>query len=171
MKRSQAWPRTEYDNRVSPRFEWRRPHHWLAYGCGSGLVPWAPGTFGTIAAIPLYLLLAPLQLIWYLALLVPLFLIGIWACDKAAAELSVQDPSAIVWDEILGYLITMIAAPSGWPWVLAGFALFRLFDILKPWPISVLDRRVHGGLGVMLDDVVAGSMAWALLQLLARFFA
>lgn len=167
MKRSQAWPRVATDKRVSPQFDWRCPHHWLAYGFGSGLAPAAPGTFGTIAAIPLYLLLAPLPTIWYLIVLVPLFLIGIWACDKAAVELSVQDPSAIVWDEILGYLITMIAAPAGWLWILVGFALFRLFDIWKPWPIRVLDRRVHGGLGVMLDDVAAGIMACALLHVLA----
>ena len=163
--------RAQGSKSVAPHFDWRRPHHWLAFGFGSGLIPWAPGTFGTVAAIPLYLLLAPLPLVWYLSLLVTLFLIGVWVCDKTAAELSVQDPSAIVWDEILGYLITMIAAPAGWAWVLAGFTLFRLFDILKPWPISVLDRRVHGGLGVMLDDVVAGIIAWALLQLLARFVA
>ncbi len=162
---------SQSDKRITPDFDWRRPHHWLAYGFGSGLAPWAPGTFGTLAAIPLYLLLVPLPLIWYLAVLVPLFLIGVWACGKTNTELGVQDASAIVWDEILGYLITMIAAPAGWHWILVGFVLFRLFDILKPWPISMLDRSVHGGLGVMLDDIVAGLMAFALLQLLARFVA
>lgn len=149
------------------RFDWRRPHHWLAFGFGSGLSPWAPGTAGTLAAIPLYLLLHPLPLCWYLAVLLGLALIGVWACGKAALELGVQDPGAIVWDEVLGYLVTMASAPSGWPWVLAGFALFRLFDIWKPWPIQVLDARVHGGLGIILDDLLAGVLAWAALQGLA----
>ena len=150
--------------RIVPNFDWRRPHHWLAYGFGSGLSPWAPGTVGTAAAIPLYLLLRPLPLVWYLAVLVGMFLIGIWACGKTARELNAHDPSAIVWDEFLGYLLTMTAAPTGWQWVVLGFALFRFFDILKPWPIRELDRRVKGGLGVMLDDLAAGVMAWVVLQ-------
>ncbi len=153
--------------RVVPRFDWRRPHHWLAYGLGSGLAPWAPGTAGTLAAVPLYLLLQPLPLPWYLAMLLAFLLLGVWACDKTARELKVHDPSAIVWDEFLGYLLTMTAAPPGWVWVVLGFALFRFFDILKPWPIRELDRRVKGGLGVMLDDLAAGIMAWAVLQSVA----
>jgi phosphatidylglycerophosphatase A len=153
--------------RVIPGFDWRRPHHWLAYGFGSGLAPWAPGTAGTLAAVPLYLLLQPLPLPWYLTLLLAFLLLGVWACDKTARELNVHDPSAIVWDEFLGYLLTMTAAPPGWVWVVLGFALFRFFDILKPWPIRELDRRVRGGLGVMLDDLAAGAMAWAVLQSVA----
>jgi phosphatidylglycerophosphatase A len=153
--------------RVIPRFDWRRPHHWLAYGFGSGLAPWAPGTAGTLAAVPLYLLLRPLPLVWYLATLLTFLLLGVWACEKTARELNAHDPSAIVWDEFLGYLLTMTAAPTGWQWVVLGFALFRFFDILKPWPIRELDRRVEGGLGVMLDDLAAGVMAWAVLQSVA----
>ena len=151
-----------------PRLEWRRPHHWLAYGLGAGLLPWTPGTMGTLAAIPLYLLLRPLPLIWYLGALLLLFLIGVWACGKTAWELQAQDPSAIVWDEILGFLLAMTAAPPGWPWLLAGFVLFRGLDILKPWPIGALDKRVRGGLGIMLDDVAAGAMTWSLLQAVAH---
>jgi phosphatidylglycerophosphatase A len=150
--------------RVVRNFDWRRPHHWLAYGFGSGLSPWAPGTAGTLAAVPLYLLLRPLPLMWYLAVLLVFFLVGIWACGKTARELNAHDPSAIVWDEFLGYLVTMAAAPPGWIWILVGFALFRFFDILKPWPIRELDLRVRGGLGVILDDLLAGVMAWAVMR-------
>lgn len=156
-------------NRIVPNFDWRRPHHWLAYGFGSGLAPWAPGTAGTLAAVPLYLLLRPLPLTWYLAVLMVFFLAGIWACGKTARELNVHDPSAIVWDEFLGYLVTMAAAPAGWVWILVGFVLFRLFDILKPWPIRELDHGIGGGLGIMLDDLVAGVFA-GLLLLAARGF-
>jgi phosphatidylglycerophosphatase A len=147
-----------------PVFDWRRPHHWLAFGFGAGLAPWAPGTAGTFAAIPLYLLLQGLSPGTYLLVLVGLFLIGLWACDKAARELGGGDPGAIVWDEILGYLVTMALSPPGWTWLLLGLVLFRLLDILKPWPIGPLDRRVKGGLGILLDDLVAGAMAWGLMQ-------
>ena len=152
------------ESRIRAGFDWRRPHHWLAYGFGSGLVPKIPGTAGTLAAIPLYLLLRDLSLLWYCGALLVLFLAGIWACDRTARDLGVGDPSVIVWDEILGFLVAMTAAPSGWPWILAGFVLFRLFDILKPWPIGLLDQRIHGGLGIMLDDVTAGLMTLVLLQ-------
>lgn len=147
-----------------PHFGWRRPHHWLAYGLGAGLFPWAPGTMGTLVAIPLYLLLRPLPLLGYLGVLLALFLLGVWACGKTARELGARDPSAIVWDEILGFLLAMTAVPPGWPWLLAGFALFRGFDILKPWPIGLLDKRLRGGLGIMLDDIAAGALTWVLLQ-------
>jgi phosphatidylglycerophosphatase A len=150
--------------RILPNFDWRRPHHWLAYGFGAGLSPWAPGTVGTVAAVPIYLSLQPLPLFWYLGLLTAMLLIGIWACGKTARELNAHDPSAIVWDEILGYLLTMTGAPPGWVWMALGFALFRLFDILKPWPIRELDRKVRGGLGVILDDLLAGLIALVLLQ-------
>jgi phosphatidylglycerophosphatase A len=149
-------------------FDWRRPGHWIASGLGSGLSPWAPGTAGTLAAIPLYLALAGLPLHWYLGAVVLAALVGVWACGATALDLGRGDPGAIVWDEVVGFLVTMIAAPPGWVWVLLGFALFRLFDIWKPWPIRALDARVHGGLGIMLDDLVAGLLAWGLLQGIAR---
>jgi len=147
-----------------PYFTGYHPHRWLAYGLGAGLFPWSPGTLGTLVAIPLYLLLRPLPLIEYVGLLSLLFLIGVWACGKTARELEAQDPSAIVWDEVLGFLLAMTAVPPGWPWLLAGFLLFRGLDILKPWPIGTLDRRLQGGLGIMLDDVAAGAMTCGLLQ-------
>lgn len=149
-------------------FDWRRPHHWLAYGFGSGLVARAPGTAGTLAAIPLYLLMAPLPLCWYLLALLALTLAGLWACAKTLRELDVHDPGPIVWDEVLGFLLAMTAAPSGWGWIALGFVLFRFFDIVKPWPIRTIDRRVPGALGVILDDLVAGLMTLGLIQLAAH---
>lgn len=141
----------------------------VALGFGSGLVPVAPGTAGTLAAIPLYLLLQEFSLIIYLAVLLVMLTGGILVCGYTAERLGVHDHPAIVWDEVVGYLITMTAAPAGWIWVAAGFVLFRLFDILKPWPIGWLDRRVHGGMGIMLDDVIAGVFAAVVLQVVAYF--
>jgi phosphatidylglycerophosphatase A len=151
-------------------FDWRQPHHWIAYGFGSGLSPLAPGTAGTLAAVPLYLLLQPLPLGWYLVALLVGFVSGVWACGKTARDLRSHDPSAIVWDEFLGFWVTMTGAPLGWQWILGGFALFRLFDVWKPWPIRVLDAKGRGGLGIMADDLAAGVLALAALQGLALGF-
>nr|WP_295458800.1 phosphatidylglycerophosphatase A [uncultured Thiodictyon sp.] len=139
----------------------------LAQGFGSGRLPWAPGSFGTLPGVALYLLLAGLGLALspYLAVTAVLLLIGIPLCGRAARMLGRTDPPSVVWDEIVGYLITMIAIAPSWPAVVAGFAAFRLFDIWKPWPIRWIDRQVGGGLGIMLDDVVAGLMALALMHL------
>ncbi len=145
------------------------PAHFFAFGFGSGLAPFAPGTFGTAAAIPLYLLIQPLSLPIYLAVVVAAFVFGVWVCDQAGSDLGVHDHGGIVWDEFVGLWVTMIAAPAGWGWVAAGFLLFRLFDIWKPWPIRWADQQVSGGFGVMLDDVIAGVYALIVLQLLAHF--
>jgi len=145
------------------------PVHFLAFGFGSGLAPFAPGTFGTLAAIPLYLLMQGLSLPIYLVITAIVCVVGVWICGKSSEKLGVHDHSGIVWDEFAGYFVTMIAAPAGWLWILIGFALFRLFDIWKPWPISVLDKQVHGGLGIMVDDILAGVFAWVCLQALAYF--
>lgn len=142
-------------NRVPPSV-WRNPVHFLACGFGSGAMPVAPGTFGTLVAIPIYLLLEPLALWTYLAVTALLFLVGIGLCETTARDFGVHDHGGIVWDEIVGYLVTMSLAPSGWQWIVAGFLLFRLFDILKPWPIRSLDRGVTGGVGIMIDDFLAG---------------
>ena len=133
--------------------------HFLSLGFGTGLAPKAPGTFGTLAGIPLYWLLQPLPLAGYLAVTLLLGLLGIWLCGHTARALGVHDHGGIVWDEIVGLLITLIAVPPDWRWLLAGFLLFRLFDILKPWPIRWLDHRVGGGFGIMIDDVLAGLFA------------
>ncbi|WJW76224.1 phosphatidylglycerophosphatase A [Thiohalobacter sp. IOR34] len=143
---------------VPPRLL-RDPGHLLALGFGSGLAPVAPGTFGTLAAIPLWWLGSQLSLSLYLGLLLLLSLLGIWLCGRTARALGVHDHPAIVWDEFAGFLLTMAWAPAGWIWLLLGFGLFRLFDIWKPWPIRFLDRRLGGGLGIMLDDLLAGAFA------------
>lgn len=143
----------------------KKPSHWLAFGFGSGLSPKAPGTAGTLVAVPLYIMMADLPLSLYCAMLIVTLLVGIYLCHVTAKDLGVHDHPGIVWDEFVGYWITMLAAPAGWVWVVAGFVLFRFFDVLKPWPISWLDRKVHGGFGIMIDDVVAGIMAFVCLQL------
>ncbi|MEE9327538.1 MAG: phosphatidylglycerophosphatase A [Cocleimonas sp.] len=142
------------------------PVHFLAFGFGSGLAPFAPGTFGTLAAIPLYLLMTSWSLTLYLVIVAIVSIVGIWICGKSSEMLGVHDHSGIVWDEFAGYFVTMIAAPAGWIWIVVGFLLFRLFDIWKPWPISVLDKQVHGGFGIMVDDILAGIFAFIGLQLI-----
>ncbi len=147
-------------------FDWRDPVHLLAFGFGAGTSPVAPGTLGTLVAIPLFLVFQGLSLVAYLGITVILFLVGIWICDRTSRDLGARDPGGIVWDEIVGYLITMISAPAGWGWMVAGFVFFRFFDILKPWPIGLIDRRVKGGIGIMLDDALAGIYGLLALQLL-----
>ena len=145
------------------------PVDFLALGFGSGLLPVAPGTAGTVAAIPVYLLLQPLAAPYYIAIVLLLALAGIAICGQTASRLGVHDHPGIVWDEIVGYLVTMAFAPSGWLWIGLGFVLFRLFESVKPWPIRWCDRQVSGGLGIMLDDLLAGVFSAMLLQLLVIF--
>jgi phosphatidylglycerophosphatase A len=147
----------------------RNPVQFMAFGCGAGLSPKAPGTAGTIVAIPVYLLLHDLPFPLWLSLLAVMTMAGIWLCGRAARELGVPDHPGIVWDEIAGFLITMSAVTFSWGNLLLGFSLFRLFDIAKPWPISYLDRHVKGGLGIMLDDIVAGICAGAVLWFMNHF--
>lgn len=143
---------------------------WLATGFGAGLSPIAPGSAGTLVGLLFYIPMASLPLLAYLSVLVVLAVIGVWVCDKAGRSLGVTDHPAIVWDEIVGLLITMTASPLSWQGLVLGFALFRLFDILKPWPIGHIERSVAGGLGVVLDDVMAGLYALACLQILRHTF-
>lgn len=143
----------------------RDPVLLLAHGLGSGLAPKAPGTFGTLAALLPWLFLAQLALPLYLAVVFVAGAVGIWLCGEAARRMQRDDPGSIVWDEWVGLWIALAGLPLTWEWALAGFVLFRLFDILKPWPVGWLDRRFHGGLGIMLDDMAAGLMAAACLQL------
>lgn len=154
-------------NKLTPRQVLTDPVLFLAFGFGSGLARKAPGTFGTVAAIPLYCLLAQAPLPIYSLLTVLVTGVGIWICGVAAEKLAEHDFGGIVWDEIAGYLITLWLVPFSWAAVFWGFVLFRFFDIVKPWPIRWIDRKVHGGLGIMLDDVLAGVFAGVLLWLMA----
>jgi phosphatidylglycerophosphatase A len=146
----------------------RHPAQLLAFGFGSGLAPRAPGTAGTLLAIPLYLLIAQWTLMQYTLLIVLAAVLGVWICGVASRQLQVHDHPGIVWDEFVGFWITMWAVPPDWQWVIAGFVVFRLYDIVKPWPVSVLDRKVGGGLGIMIDDMVAGVMACLTLHIASR---
>ena len=152
---------------ATPRSVWRNPVHFLAFGLGSGAAPKAPGTFGTLAAVVIYLLLPAMSWPAYALMLVVSFAAGVWLCGKTSADIGVHDHGGIVWDEFVGYWLTMFLAPPGLLWIVTGFVLFRIFDILKPWPIRWLDRHVHGGFGIMIDDVLAGVFALVCLQLLA----
>lgn len=140
------------------------PLHFLSFGFGSGLMPKAPGTWGTVVAIPIWYGLSFLSLPYYLLATAVLSIVGVGLCHYTAKKLGVHDHPGIVWDEICGYLVTMIAVPVSWQWALAGFVLFRLFDILKPWPIKWLDKKVHGGFGIMVDDLLAGVFSLLVLQ-------
>ncbi len=147
-------------------FNLSNPVHFLALGFGSGLIKPAPGTWGTLAAIPLYFLIIVFissASFLYLGLILVGFLAGIYLCGKTATDAGVHDHGSIVWDEIIGFLITMAFVPVTWVNLALGFVLFRVFDILKPWPIKLLDRHVHGGFGIMVDDVLAGIFAWLIL--------
>lgn len=146
----------------------RDPVNLFSLGFGLGASPWAPGTFGTLLGIPLYLLLRDQPLWIYLGAILLVFVLGALAAQYTARSLGQHDHGAIVIDEVAGYLVAMIAAPAGWEWIAAGFALFRLFDIWKPWPIRWVDRSVHGGIGIMLDDIIAGAYALIVLQVVSR---
>jgi phosphatidylglycerophosphatase A len=146
--------------KATAKFNLFNPIHFLALGFGSGLAPKAPGTFGTLAAIPLVFLFASLSSLYLALIIVVMSITGIYICGKAAKDAGVHDHGAIVWDEIVGLMITLFMFPLTWQTVLLGFLLFRFFDILKPWPISYIDKNCHGGLGIMLDDIVAGFAAW-----------
>ncbi len=150
-------------------------YHWLAFGLGSGLSPWLPGTMGTLAVIPIYCLVAPYPMV-YTAVLLFVLAVGPWLCGRTARDLQARkggartlDPPAIVWDEWAGLLLTLWGLPFSWPTLLAGFLLFRFFDMLKPWPISWLDRRIHGGMGIMLDDLAAALAATVALRALLLY--
>lgn len=150
-------------NTPTPPQVWRNFWHFLAFGFGTGLARKAPGTWGTLAGLVFVPFLQWLALPIALAIIVFATLFGVWLCGKVAKDLGVHDHGGIVWDEIVGIWLTLILLPAHWTWWLAGFVVFRLFDILKPWPISVLDRKVSGGLGIMLDDLLAAVLAAAVL--------
>jgi len=130
------------------------PEGFFAFGFGSGLLTRAPGTMGTLAAIPPALLIVLLDFSWFWVITLS-FLSGIWFCQKASYKLGLEDYGGIVWDEMVGYWLVVSMLPFQWGWWLAAFVLFRVFDILKPWPISLIEEWFDGGLGIMLDDILA----------------
>ena len=150
-----------------PNAVWRNPLYFIAFGLGSGAMPFAPGTFGTLMAIPFYLLLRELALPFYLIFVLVFIAATSWLSDRISRDIHVHDHPGMCIDEFAGFFVTMIAAPSGWHWILIGFLLFRLFDIWKPWPISWIDKHMTSGFGMILDDVVAGLFAMIIIQLLA----
>ncbi len=147
----------------------RQPVHFFALGFGSGLSPVAPGTFGTLAAIPIVLVLQHFGFWVHVTFALVAILGGIYVCGESARRMGVHDHPSIVWDEIAGYNVTMLAAPPHWAWLVIGFVLFRFFDIVKPWPIREADHSLRGGLGIMLDDVIAGVFSAAILFGLKSF--
>jgi len=120
---------------------------------------------GTLIGVVLFILLPVLDWKVYIGIVTLAFIMGVFLCDYTAKALNVHDHPGIVWDEIVGYFITMFMVPKSWLWIVIGFILFRVFDILKPWPISLADKKVHGGFGIMLDDVIAGVFALIIIQI------
>lgn len=156
---------------VEARTILRSPVHLVAFGFGTGLSPRGPGTVGTLAGLPFWFLLNPLPWPLYLLACAGLFAFGCWVCGESARRLGVHDHGGIVFDEIVGFLVTclplLMLDLSPW-WLLGAFAVFRAFDIVKPWPIKTLDAKVHGGFGIMVDDLVAGLMAAGVLAILVQ---
>jgi len=159
--------RQKYQKSVGrpPHSIWTNPVHFIACGFGVGTFPWFPGTMGTLAAIPLVMILSHFSLFFYGAACLLLFLFGIYCCEITNRDFGTQDHPAAVIDEMATFPIVMIAAPLTWYYLLMGFLLFRFFDIVKPGPIRWIDKNVHGGFGVMLDDLLAALCALILLQL------
>jgi len=156
---------------AAPQPNLRDPVQFLAFGLGSGLAPRAPGTVGSLAAIPIYLLFAHQPGWLYASIVLVAAIAGVWLCGQASARLGVHDHPGIVWDEFVGLWIALWAVPVSAGWIALAFFAFRVFDITKPWPIRWLDRHARGGFGIMIDDVVAGVLAWALVQLALRLGA
>jgi phosphatidylglycerophosphatase A len=148
----------------------KHPIHLVATGFGVGLVPVAPGTAGTLLAVLPAWLMADWPWLWRCGIVLAAIVSGIWVCGDSARRLGVHDHPAIVWDEIAGFLLTALVLPPGVGWLAAAFVLFRLFDIVKPWPIRDIDHSLHGGIGIMLDDLMAAAYAVICLLLYQYFF-
>ena len=157
-------------NRKIHLTELKDPVVFVAMGFGSGLSPKAPGTAGTLMTVPLVYFLQQQTLLVYVLVTLFVLLTGSWVCGYAAKKLQVHDHSGIVYDEVAGFLITMFMIPQSWVLMLIGFALFRFFDAVKPWPISWVDKNIHGGFGIMFDDVIAGIISLLCLMLLQHWY-
>lgn len=140
-------------------------NYFIAVGFGLGHLPKAPGTWGTLGGVILYLVLLPFSLPIYVTVTLLALVFGCWLCEKVAKQMNVYDHASVVWDEIVGYCIAMIGAPKTILSIIIGFILFRLFDIMKPWPIRWVDTHVKSGIGMMLDDVLAGLFVCIIFQL------
>lgn len=144
------------------------PVHFLALGLGSGMPRFAPGTWGTLMALVLFVLayrfFGVISWYWLSLIVIVGAVLGVYLCGKTARDLGVHDHGGIVWDEFIGFWLCLIGIPPGWYWLLAAFVLFRIFDILKPAPIKWADQKVHGGLGIMLDDLIAGAYVLVILH-------
>jgi phosphatidylglycerophosphatase A len=145
---------------------WRNPLYFSGFGFGSGAMPFAPGTFGTLMAIPFYLLLRPLPLVYYIVFVMFFIAASSWLCDYLSRKIHEHDHPGMCIDEFAGFFVTMINAPQGWGWISLGFIFFRIFDVWKPWPIRFIDEKIHGGFGMVLDDVVAGLAGLIIIQFL-----
>ena len=148
-----------------PRAVMTDPLNFLAFGFGTGLAPFAPGTFGSIPGLVLFWLTMDFGLYVQLGIAAGMTLVGIWICGESARRIGVHDHGGIVWDEIVGMYVTLLVAPVSVVGFVLAFVLFRIMDIVKPWPIRDLDHSIHGGLGFMLDDLVAALYAALLLGL------
>ncbi len=157
----------EYTVPPIPLSVWKNPLHFIAFGFGAGCIPVAPGTFGTLIAIPFYLYLSTYSLTSYIIITLAIIALSSWLCEKVSRDLKVNDHQGMCIDEVVGFLVTMTNAPYGWKWILLGFILFRIFDIWKPWPIRQIDKNIHSGFGMILDDVAAGIYSLIIIQILA----
>ncbi len=147
-----------------PRSVWTNPIHFIACGFGIGALPIMPGTYGTLFGVLVYLVIQQFSLATYIIIILLMNLIGVVICQITNRDFKTDDHPAAVWDEIATFPIVMIAIPFTWYYLVLGFLLFRLLDILKPGPIGWIDRNVHGGIGVMLDDILAALVSWGILQ-------
>ena len=143
---------------------WKYPIHVLAYGFGTGLIPFAPGTFGSLVGIVLFWFMAPLATGTYAVLVAALFIVGIPICGMTARDAGAVDPGFIVYDEVVGFLVAMFMMPADWRWIGAGFVIYRAFDIWKPFPIRNVEHMLGLGSGIMTDDVIAGIYTLIVLQ-------
>jgi phosphatidylglycerophosphatase A len=153
-----------------PAKVWRNPWYFIAFGLGSGAMPFAPGTFGTLMAIPFYLLLRQLPLLYYISFVLIFIIFASILSDKISKDTSTHDHPGMCIDEFAGFFVTMVNAPVGWQWILLGFIFFRFFDIVKPWPINIIDKKMQSGFGMILDDVLAGIYAFTIIQIINSLF-
>jgi phosphatidylglycerophosphatase A len=153
-------------DRPTPHFVFAHPAHFIAFAGGVGLTPFAPGTFGTLLAMPLYpLLAAHTDALTQVFVFIVLFGLGAWACQRTGRALGVSDHGGMVWDETVAFLLVLFFTPAGWGWQVAAFGVFRFFDIVKPPPIRYFDSTLKNGFGVMFDDFLAAAYTVFVLAL------